>query len=39
MTTRTTGHYEKLGSVEHFIPDSLPPKAPPLILEGELAEL
>lgn len=36
---RSTGRYELLGSAEHFIPDPLPPQNPPLVLEGELAEL
>jgi len=36
---RITGRYELLGSTEHFIPSPLPPQNPPLVLEGELAEL
>src|ERR1700691_2074947 len=36
---RKTGHYEYLGTVQHFIPDPLPPKDPPFTLSSDLAAL
>ncbi len=36
---RVTGAYVKVGDVEHFIPDPLPPHHPPLQLTQELALL
>lgn len=32
---RKTGYYQILGDVKYFIPDSLPPQNPPLILDAE----
>lgn len=36
---RVTGNYLQIGQYNYFIPGALPPKNPPLILEGELAQL
>lgn len=36
---RKTGDYEYLGNNRHFIPDSLPPKDPPLILDSEISTI
>lgn len=36
---RKTGYYEKLGNIEYFIPDPLPPKNPPLHLDLETTDL
>lgn len=36
---RKIGSYEKVGSVEHFIPDALPPRNPALHLSSELLDL
>ena len=37
--TRITGIYEKLGSLDYFIPHPLPPETPPLQLDGETMQL
>ncbi len=39
MNRRKTGNYERLGSIEYFIPDNLPPKNPTMALTGEIADL
>ncbi len=36
---RETGHYQKLGNLDYFIPDSLPPKNPSFEFTPELAQL
>ncbi len=36
---RKTGTYERLGSLEYFIPDSLPPKEPPLAMTDEIVKI
>ena len=36
---RVTGWYQKVGDIEHFIPDPLPPQNPPLELNRELTIL
>lgn len=36
---RTTGHYERLGNTDYFIPDPLPPQNPPLTLDTQMLEL
>jgi Fic family protein len=36
---RRTGIYEKLSTLDYFIPDPLPPVHPSLALEGELLDL
>ena len=37
--TRITGNYEKLGSLDYFIPHSLPPENPPLQLDDDTMHL
>lgn len=36
---RVTGYYETLGSMKHFIPNSLPPSAPPFQMDYSLIDL
>ena len=36
---RVTGTYLKVGNIEHFIPDPLPPQNPPLQLTQEITML
>lgn len=36
---RTTGQYQKLGNLDFFIPDTLPPKEPTFNISAELASL
>lgn len=36
---RITGHYETLGSIQHFIPEPLPPHTPPFSLDTPMAAL
>ena len=36
---RVTGAYVKIGDLEHFIPDPLPPHDPPLHLNQGIMEL
>ncbi len=36
---RTTGRYEHIGNIEHFMPYPLPPKSPPLELSTEITAL
>lgn len=36
---RNTGSYEKLGSIEYFVPDPLPPKEPPLAMDAEMISI
>ncbi len=36
---RNTGHYEVIGNTEYFIPDHLPPKDPPLVMDAEIIVL
>ncbi len=36
---RITGHYQKLGHLDYFVPDSLPPQNPSFEFSPELAAL
>lgn len=36
---RSTGRYELRGAIQYFIPDSLPPQAPPFAMNEEIAAL
>ncbi len=36
---RETGHYQKLGNLDFFVPNSLPPKDPPFELTPELHDI
>ena len=36
---RITGEYEKLGDINYFTPDALPPKNPAFIMNEEIANL
>lgn len=38
-TMRKTGTYERLGSINYFIPDALPPKEPPLVVHEHISIL
>ncbi len=30
---RSTGHYEQIGNIQYFVPDSLPPQNPPFVMD------
>lgn len=36
---RSSGRYETRGNIKHFIPDALPPQAPPFVMNEEIALL